>query len=57
MASWRQWIAYAGALIFAQTAAAPSLAQSGSAAAQSGTVIFWNAAQCAGGERFAMWQS
>jgi predicted small integral membrane protein len=35
----------------------PSLAQSGNAGAQSGAVIFWNAAQCAVGEWFAMWQS
>ena len=49
MASWRVMQLKIGALCFALTAASPSFSQSGSAVAQSGPVIFWNAAQCVGG--------
>jgi hypothetical protein len=49
MASWRQRMANVGALGLALTAASPSFPQSGSAADQSGIVIFWGAAKCAGG--------
>ena len=42
-------MANAGALGLALTAASPSFPQSGSAADQSGVVIFWDAAKCAGG--------
>jgi hypothetical protein len=48
MASWRQRMAKVGALGLALTAASPSFPQSGSAADQSGVVIFWDAAKCAG---------
>jgi hypothetical protein len=40
-----------GTLGLALTLASPSIAQSGSDAAQSGAVIYWNAAQCTGGYR------
>jgi hypothetical protein len=49
MLSWRRSIANVGALSFALTVASPSVAQSGSTVAQSGIVIFWNAAKCLGG--------
>jgi len=49
MASWRAMHRNVGALCFALTAASPSFSQSGSAVAQSGVVIFWDAAQCLGG--------
>jgi hypothetical protein len=40
-----------GTLGLALTLASPSIAQAGSDAAQSGAVIYWNAAQCTGGYR------
>jgi hypothetical protein len=49
MLSWRQCLATVGALYFALTMASPSSAQSGDDIAQSGIVIFWNAAKCIGG--------
>lgn len=49
MLSWRQSIANVGALHFALTVASPSVAQSETNVAQSGIVIFWNAAKCLGG--------
>ena len=49
MAFWRQCIAHVGAIVLTLAASPLSLAQSGSAEAQSGVVIFWNAAQCVGG--------
>jgi hypothetical protein len=49
MASWRAMHRNVGALCFALTAASPSFPQSGSAVAQSGVVIFWDAAKCLGG--------
>ena len=49
MLSWRQCIGNVGALYFALAAASPSVAQTGTNAAQSGIVIFWNAAKCLGG--------
>ena len=49
MASWRAMHRNVGALCFALTAASPSFSQSGSAVAQSGVVIFWDAAKCLGG--------
>ena len=49
MLSWRQCIANVGALHFALTVTSPSVAQSGTNVAQSGIVIFWNAAKCLGG--------
>jgi hypothetical protein len=48
MIPWRQCIANIGAMSFT-IMASPSIAQSGSADAQSGTVIFWNVAKCSGG--------
>jgi hypothetical protein len=49
MLSWRRCIGKVGALSFALIAASPSVAEPGSAVAQSGIVIFWNAAKCIGG--------
>src|ERR1700722_3621134 len=49
MLSWRKCLATVGALYFALTMASPSSAQSGGDTAQSGIVIFWNAAKCIGG--------
>ncbi len=49
MASWRAMHRNVGALCFALTAASPSFSQSGSAVAQSGVVIFWDAAKCLAG--------
>jgi hypothetical protein len=49
MASGRVMRLTIGALCLALTAASPSFAQSAGAAAQSGPVVFWNAAQCVGG--------
>src|ERR1700733_12545195 len=49
MASWRQRMTNVGALGLMLTAASPSFPQSGSAADQSGIVIFWDAAKCFGG--------
>ena len=49
MASWLAMHRNVGALCFALTAASPSFSQSGSAVAQSGVVIFWDAAKCLGG--------
>jgi hypothetical protein len=51
MISWRRCLASAVVLVLALTAAWPSLAQSRSAEAQSGVVIFWDVTQCAGGFR------
>ena len=48
MASWRQRIANVGALCFALTIMSPSLSRSGSAADQSGVLIFWDATKCTG---------
>ena len=49
MLSWRRCLGTVGALYFALTIASPSSAQSGGDTAQSGIVIFWNAAKCIGG--------
>jgi hypothetical protein len=49
MASWWAMHRNVGSLCFALTAASPSFSQSGSAVAQSGVVIFWDAAHCLGG--------
>ena len=49
MASLRQRVASIGALGLALTTASPSFPQSGSAASQSGAVVFWNTAKCFGG--------
>ncbi len=49
MASRRAMHWNVGALCFALTAASPSFSQSGSAVAQSGVLIFWDAAKCLGG--------
>jgi hypothetical protein len=49
MLSWRRCIGKVGALSFALTIASPSVAEPGSAVAQSGIVLFWNAAKCIGG--------
>jgi hypothetical protein len=49
MSSWRAMHRNVGALCFALTAASPSFSQSGSAVAQSGVVMFWDAAKCLGG--------
>ena len=41
--SFRRRLAKVGALLFALTAASPSIAESATPAAQPGVVIFWNA--------------
>lgn len=51
MTSLRLRIPNIGTLGLALTLASPASAQSGSEAAQPGAVIYWNAAQCAGGYR------
>jgi hypothetical protein len=57
MAFWRQCIAHVGAIVLTLAASPLSLAQSSSAEAQSGVVIFWNAAQCAGGYSAAFYSA
>jgi len=49
MVSLRRCVASTGALCLALGLVSPSLAQSGSVAAQSGVVVFWDAGQCLGG--------
>ena len=49
--SFRRRIAKFGALLFALTAASPSIAESGDPAAQPGVVIVWNVTKCSGGYR------
>jgi hypothetical protein len=51
MASLRLRVPNIGTLGLALTLASPLIAQSGSDAAQSGAVIYWNAAQCTGNYR------
>lgn len=57
MISWRRCLASAGAFGLALALASPSLAQSGGAEAQSGILIFWDAAQCTGGYRLDVYSA
>ena len=57
MASLPLRIANIGTLGLALTLASPLLAQSGSGAAQSGAVIYWNAAKCTGGYRLDVYSA